>query len=196
MALRTEINTCHLLLFIIRGSLAKLHCVLTFRFYLAAVLIFLFLWSIEAEHIMRKTCVSLCRWFSKVSGDRASRETSPSMMSRWRKGSVETHRPVSSTTSPPPPSPLVSLLSELPALALPPWTRLRFTVGDLILDSCQHWTTISWGKHGCHSNTVVIAWMIATLAEWSTVIALQEQTEGKNRKQDTENGLQLTRWLW
>lgn len=113
LTLKTERATYNLLLFFIRGNLAKLHCVL---FYLTAVLIFLFLWSIEAKHRIRQTNF-LCRWYSKVSGDQASRETSPSMMSRWRKESVETHRPVSSTKFPPPPSPLVSLSSE-PSLYL------------------------------------------------------------------------------
>lgn len=82
----------------------------------------------------------------------------------------------------PPPSELQHTSLSLQVLCLPHRTRLRFTRGLLILDSWQHWTTISWGKHGCHSNRVVITWMIATLAEWSTVIAPQEHTEGKKRK--------------
>lgn len=35
--------------------------------------------------------------------------------------------------------------------------------------------------------------MIATVAEWSTVIAVQEQREGKKTKDRTENGLQFMR---
>lgn len=76
-----------------------------------------------------------------MSGDQASRETSPSMTSRWRKGSVETRRPVSSATFL---LPVLSLQLQVPAL--PFWTRLRFTTGDLILASRQHETTVSGGR--------------------------------------------------
>lgn len=112
VTLETETNTCHLLIYFMRANLAKLRCVLTSRFYLTALLIFLFFSSVKAEHLKDTLAFPLCRWYSRVSGDQASRETSPSMMSRWRKESVETHRPVSST-------PLVSLLSELRALTTP-----------------------------------------------------------------------------
>lgn len=112
VTLETETNTCHLLIYFMRANLAKLRCVLTSRFYLTALLIFLFFSSVKAEYLKDTLAFPLCRWYSRVSGDQASRETSPSMMSRWRKESVETHRPVSST-------PLVSLLSELRALTIP-----------------------------------------------------------------------------
>lgn len=100
VTLKTETNTCHLLIYFMRANLAKLGCVLTSRFYLTPPLIFLFFSSIKAERLKDTLAFPLCRWYSRVSGDQASRETSPSMMSRWRKESVETHRPVSSTAHP------------------------------------------------------------------------------------------------
>lgn len=144
MTLKTETNTCHQLLFFMRDNLAKLHSVLNSRFYLAARQNFFFLWSVKARCICTDLIFFLFRWYWKVSGDQASRETSPSMTWRWRKGSVETRRPVSSTTFLPPMPPVLSL--QLQVLALPFWTGSRFMRGDLILDSCQHWTTVSCGK--------------------------------------------------
>lgn len=96
----------------------------------------------------KQACYFLSRWYWKVSGDQALRETSPSMMSRWRKGNVEAHRPVSSIKC--------RLLCPSYLNSRSPSTSLRLTRGDLILDKSHHWTTISWGKHSCHSNSVVL----------------------------------------
>lgn len=90
-----------------RCNLAKLHCALTqslsycssnFPFF--PVLYFCWFFGLSRFNIM--TCATLCRSYFKGFGDQALKETLLLMISRWRKGSVETRRPVSSTTHPPP----------------------------------------------------------------------------------------------
>lgn len=148
------------------------------------------------------TFITLCRLYFKGFGDQASKETLLLMISRWRKGSVETHLPVSSTAHPPPPSSLLSLLSEFQVFRLPHWTGFRFMREDLILNSWQHSANISlegggswlpW-QQGCNAmNDSYAGWVGYCNCAAGTNRRLKKK---KNWKQDTENGQQLTGHYW